>query len=159
LQGSLPIPILIDFTERIGLQFGCGLANFDLDNIRKQYHIVVISMPNTPITANIEQLNAEYNFVGEDGQILPEFYRNDFIDNYVARANSVLNFLLKQAWVNSEKVVIAGHSQGAKVATLLTKENPVISHVGLFGFNAFGRIDQQIRTIRKEVQKGTLNWE
>ena len=49
-QGSLPYPLF--FQGEIGSEpyfFGGGLSNFDLKTIQKNYHVVVLSMPKTPL--------------------------------------------------------------------------------------------------------------
>src|SRR5690554_4235613 len=89
-QGSLPVPLFVDFgNNRIApLQFG----NFDLENMKKHYHVVVISMPKTPIVPKIEELSEEYFFIGNSGRRNPtdEFSLADYLENYVRRANTVI---------------------------------------------------------------------
>ena len=48
-QGSLPIPLIFEYPdEKLGL-YGGGISNFDFEELKKTFHIIVISMPNTPI--------------------------------------------------------------------------------------------------------------
>lgn len=158
-QGSQPVPLFIDFPEQ-GVQ-PIPLNNFDVDELRKHYHVVVLSMPKTPVSARLDQLNSSLNYVqnpNEPYSYLPAFTAADYLENYVFRANQVLRHLRKQAWVDSKQLVVAGHSQGSHVALGIAKSNKQITHLGLFGFNPLGRIDQYLRMARKQVEAGNITW-
>ena len=62
-QGSLPMPLFATFKDYGTILLGGGIDNFDLENIRKHYHLVVISMPKTPLIAPEAQLNDNFYFV------------------------------------------------------------------------------------------------
>ena len=159
-QGSLPIPIFCEI-KNYGYYFiGGGVSNFDYKEITKAFHLVIISMPKTPILAKKENLNKSYEYVLNievPHQYLEEYIEANFLENYVNRANTVLNFLKDQSWVNNDKLVVAGHSQGTKIATKLATQNN-ITHLGLFSANPFGRIDQYIREARLDAQLGKISW-
>lgn len=161
-QGSLPVPLFCE-TENYGYYFfGGGISNFDYKDIVKDYHLVVISMPKTPVLARKENLNANYEYIPnpkEPKQFLKEYIEANFLENYVDRASEVLAFLKKQSWVSSESLVVAGHSQGTKIATKLAVGHNGVSHLGLFSANPFGRIDQYIREARLDAQLGKISWE
>jgi pimeloyl-ACP methyl ester carboxylesterase len=61
--------------------------------------------------------------------------------------------------VSNTKLVVAGHSQGAKVALAIALKNKNVTHLGLFGANPLGRIDQYIREARKEAEAKKISWE
>ncbi len=44
-QGSLPYPLFVNSKDEGIWIMGGGITNFDLDKIKKHYHLVVISMP------------------------------------------------------------------------------------------------------------------
>ncbi|MEM8892747.1 MAG: hypothetical protein AAGD28_32500, partial [Bacteroidota bacterium] len=159
---SLPIPLFIRLEDqRLFMQAG-GITNFDLEAIREQYHLVVISMPHTPVIADQQQLGQNFAY-GPDpakpGYLSREFREADYLENYVLRAQKVMDFLYQQDWVDTSSFVLAGHSQGSKVAASLAKVDKRVSHLGLFAPNPFGRIDQFIREARLEVEKGNKDWE
>ncbi|WP_196885497.1 hypothetical protein [Aureivirga sp. CE67] len=161
LQGSLPRPLFINFKDYGNWFFGGGISNFDLEKIQKEYHLVIISMPKTPVLVEEENLNNQYSYVPnpENKNKLSEAYlKNDYLENYVNRANSVLKFLEKQDWVDSSKLVVVGHSQGTKVGTKLALKNNKITHLGLLSPNPFGREDQFIREYRKQAENGEISW-
>lgn len=159
-QGSQPIPLFFDFKEE-GV-FPSTLNNFDVDELNKLYHVAVISMPKTPLIVGKDYLNNQYNYITDTSKQYSyslDYLKADYFENYVNRANKVLNFLSKQKWIDSKKIVVAGHSQGARVAVGIAASNKNISSLGLFGYNPNGRIDQSIRQIRKNAEARIISWE
>lgn len=161
-QGSLPMPLFVKFNQYGTQMVGGGMSNFKLSEIRKHYHVVVISMPKTPLVAPESSLNEQYCYVPDTSrkQVFSRAYvESDFLQNYVDRADRVLRYLYKQPWVQHGKLVVAGHSQGTKVATKLALRNQHITHLGLFAANPFGRVDQFVRQARLDAQLGKIDWE
>jgi pimeloyl-ACP methyl ester carboxylesterase len=161
-QGSLPLPLFVKPEKEKMWMFGGGITNFDINEIKKNYHLIVISMPKTPVIVEEKNLNKSYCYIpdpSEPEKFSEEYIKADYLKNYANRANEVLKFLRKQKWVNNSKLIVAGHSQGSKVATLITLNNKNITHLGLFGSNPFGRIDQQIREERKKAESKQITWE
>src|SRR5690554_2375533 len=159
-QGSQPVPLFFDFKEH-GV-YPSSLSNFDINELNKYYHVVVISMPKTPIMVGNDHLNKQYNYVTDTSNQYSyslEYLKADYSENYINRANKVLKFLSKQKWINSDKIVVAGHSQGARVAVGIASSNKQVTELGLFGYNPNGRIDQAIRQIRKNAESGKISWE
>ncbi|MBL1279524.1 MAG: hypothetical protein COA33_004600 [Fluviicola sp.] len=159
-QGSQPVPLIIDFEDGSSFLFG-GVSNFDVEKIKEDYHLVAISMPETPLRAKKSELNQSYAYITnpDDKNSYKESYlKADYLENYVNRATIVLSYLQKKSWVSKEQLVIAGHSQGSKVAVKLASENKNVTHLGLFGFNAFGRIEQMLRQERKYAETGVKTW-
>ena len=161
-QGSLPMPLFIKPEKEDMWMFGGGITNFDINEIKKHYHLIVISMPKTPIIVNEKNLNKSYCYIpnsNEPDEFDKEYIKSDYLENYEKRANEVLKFLKKQKWVDNSKLIVAGHSQGSKVATAVALKNKNVTHLGLFGANPFGRIDQRIREYRKNVEENKMTWE
>lgn len=159
-QGSNPVPLFIDFSEE-GI-FPVTLNNFDVDEMKKQYHVVVISMPKTPLIVGLDHLNESYNYVLDTAQAhsySPDYLLADYAENYINRANKVIKFLMKQDWVSSDKIVVAGHSQGARITVGIAASNKNVVQIGLFGYNPNGRIDGSIRQARKKAEAGQISWE
>ena len=119
-------------------------------------------MPKTPLIVEKNQLNSGFNYVtdtSDEYSYSTEFLNTNHLENYVNRATSVLKFLKKQKWIESNKIVIAGHSQGASIATKIALRNKIVTELGLFGADPFGRIDQMIRTARLNAHLGKITWE
>ena len=161
-QGSLPYPIYVNSKEEGLWIIGGGITNFDVANIVKNYYLVIISMPKTPLIADEKDINESYWYYGNsknENQPTLEFQKADYLENYVNRAQKVLKFLNKQKWVDRSKLIVAGSSQGSKVATKIAITNKNVSKLGLFSANPFGRIDQNIREYRKEAEQKQISWE
>ncbi len=159
-QGSQPVPLFLDLKKQ-GI-YPVALSNFNVDEMKKHYHIAVISMPKTPIIVGPDNLNKSYCYITdttEEHSYSTEYLLADYMENYVRRANIVLKYLLKQDWVDSKELIVAGHSQGARVAVCIAASNKKVSKLGLFGYNPHGRIDQQIRQARKDAEKNKITWE
>jgi hypothetical protein len=161
-QGSLPIPLFVHTSLNGVFMIGGGVTNFDVEAIKEHYHLVIISMPKTPLIADEKNLNASYAFIPDSTrpqQPSVAFQRADYLENYVQRAEKVIKFLWRQDWVDHSRLVVAGHSQGSKVAPGIALANKHVTHVGLFGANPFGRIDQMVRQERKEAEQKKITWD
>lgn len=159
-QGSQPIPLFIDFGEH---RFApVTLNNFDVEEMKQKFHVVVISMPKTPIVVTPEHLNRSYNYVQDtsiEHSYSPEYLKADYLENYINRANRVIKYLRKQQWVDKGNLVVAGHSQGARVAVGIAHSNKHVTRLGLFGYNPMRRIDQLVWSYRKQAQQGEITWQ
>ena len=161
-QGSMPIPLVFEVKKGFLWVFGGGISNFDVNEIKKTHHVVVISMPNTPLVANISALDQNYAFIGENGEkntYLNSFLLNDHMGNYLDRVDKVLDFLYGQSWVISNDLLVAGHSQGAKIALKIAATRKDVSAVALFALNPMARVDEMIRRIRLDAEKGKVDWD
>ncbi|MDP2160175.1 MAG: hypothetical protein Q8K02_06815 [Flavobacterium sp.] len=161
-QGSLPLPLFVQTANENIWMIGGGITNFDIEKIKRNYHLIVISMPNTPVIVNEKNLNESYCYVpnpNEPNKFDLNYIKSDYLENYEKRVSTVLKFLRKQKWVDNSKLIVAGHSQGSKVATLISLNNKKVTHLGLFSANPFGRIDQNIRYYRKQAEKNQISWE
>jgi hypothetical protein len=159
-QGSQPVPLFFDFKEH-GI-YPSSLSNFDINELNKYYHVAVISMPKTPIMVDWDHLNRQYCYITDttnQHSYSLEYLKADYSENYIDRANKVLKFLSKKKWIKSDKIVVAGHSQGARVAVGIAASNKRVTELGLFGYNPNGRIDQAVRQIRKNAESGNITWE
>ncbi|OOV18836.1 alpha/beta hydrolase fold domain-containing protein [Flavobacterium sp. LM4] len=160
-QGSLPIPLFVKPEKEPMWMIGGGITNFDIEEIKRNYHLVVISMPKTPVIVEEKNLSESYCYIPNPKtpeEFDKEYMKSDYLEMYQTRANTVLKYLRKQKWVDNSKLIVAGHSQGSKVATAISISNKNVTHLGLFGANPFGRIDQLIRNYRKEAEAKKITW-
>ena len=160
-QGSQPIPLFVKPENEPIWMIGGGITNFDIEEIKQNYHLVVISMPKTPLIVKEENLNEGYCYIPnpeKPNEFDKEYVQSDYLENYQRRANLVLKYLRKQKWADNSKLVVAGHSQGSKVASAITISNKRVTHLGLFSPNSFGRIDQLVRNYRKEAETKKITW-
>ena len=161
-QGSLPVPLFIRIDQKNVFAYCGGLSNFDLKSLNKKFHVVVISMPKTPLSVHKDQLDPSFSYVtavSQRNSFSAAYLEADFLENYVLRASAVLKYLKKQKWVSPSDLLVAGHSQGARVALHVAAANKHVTALGLFGFNPMGRIDQMIRQARKDAESGKISWQ
>ena len=154
LQGSLPSPLIIDLDS-----FKHINIPFDFKNLIIDYHLVIISMPKTPLIIAKEYLNKSYSFItnqSDEYSFFDEYLKNNYLDNYVNRTNAVIKDLRLKKWVNKDEIHLIGHSQGAKIATVVASENQQVKSVSLLGFNAFGRYETKLRRERIKLKSNLI---
>jgi len=148
-QGSMPIPLIIIDSKGSFVPF----ANC-YNKLSDRYNIIVVSMPHTPAWAKSDHLNKNYEYITDtiDKHSYNQLYlRDNYLEKYVERANYVIRYLQKQAWVDKSRLVVVGHSQGSYIAAKLAIENKSIKALGYFGGNPDGRFTQYIRAKRRAV--------
>lgn len=157
-QGSLPMPLIGEFEK--GNFSIMATSNFDYKTLSAKYHIIIISMPNTPIVANKNQLNHQYGYVPDTSKPYhydTEYWKNNYLEKYVERANAVLDFLRKQTWVNKNKIIVFGHSQGSHIALHVAKQNQDIYALGYFSGNVLGRFASTVLEARNDAKSGKIS--
>ncbi|MFK7820120.1 MAG: alpha/beta hydrolase family protein [Planctomycetaceae bacterium] len=103
---------------------------FDARIFLDQYHLVCIGKPGLPLLAAKTDLNRRGEFVDPvTGRLPNKYVKNNYLPYYVARNSKVVEFLLAQDWVDSEKIVVAGHSQGSDIAANMADKVPGITHL------------------------------
>lgn len=159
-QGSQPYPLYVKQNEQYTF-LGGGLDNFNLLKIKDQFHIVVISPPTVPLIVDRDRVSNSYQFVPDltdPNTPSIEYQKADYLENYVNRANVVMNFLENQSWVDSTFLVVAGHSQGTRVASkFAVLRQPDI--IGLFSPNPLSRLTEMIRTPFFKAKRGDISWD
>ncbi|WP_313533151.1 hypothetical protein [Sphingobacterium athyrii] len=161
-QGSQPVPLYFNFKKNGLWMDAGGITNFDYQEIKEYYHIVVISMPKTPLIVEESELDNQYSYIGASSDHKTPsiaFQKADYLENYVSRALVVLKFLRKQKWADNSKLIVAGHSQGSKVASYIANKDKHVSKLGLFSANPYGRVDELVRNYRKQAERKEISWE
>ncbi|WP_370089764.1 hypothetical protein [Ekhidna sp.] len=146
LQGSLGRPLVLSEDET----FKLVALPFRNDSILKDYHIVLVSKPFIPAIANQSQLDDNYVFRDSEGNIPKKFLQSDFIEYYTDQINTAIGQLLKEDWVSSTTLVVAGHSQGSHIAVDVAASNKSVSHLIFSGGNPYGRILNTIGSVRAD---------
>ena len=149
LQGSHPTPLIIDWGEFKSIP---SISNFDYGNLSLKYNIIVISKPNTPVMAPKNQLDNQYSYISKEDTTngVSKYLQNDVMKNYVSRANAVINYLVKQKWVDASNIFVIGHSEGANIAIKLAK-NKYVKAIGYLSGNPDGSISKYIKETRIET--------
>jgi dienelactone hydrolase len=153
-QGSLPQP-LIKYDERGAF----GIFTFNPDSLAVDYHLAIISKPNVPVIAHIKSLGPNYTYNDSSGKFPRTYIDRNYLDYYVARNIQVIQFLQKQKWISSERLVVAGHSEGSTIAAKLASVLPKVTHLIYSGGNPLGRILTIIEQSRAVETSSTMDAE
>lgn len=156
-QGSLPIPLVIKFANNDFLI--PSINNFDYKKITSKYNIVIISMPGVPLIVDREKLNNQFAYITDknnEHSYPMRYIENDYFEKYVERGTEVVDFLTKQSWVDKNRLIIVGHSQGARIAAGIAVHNPNVKVIGFLSGDPLGRITQYIRKVRWMERTGKL---
>ena len=159
-QGSLPIPLIIKTDYEM---FVPSINNFNYWDLTDKYNIVVISTPNTPAIPPKHLINNRLQYtpyLDRKNEFDSLYLKNDYLSNYVKRAEIVLHFLNQQKWVKKDEISVIGHSQGSYVALEIAEKNPQIKALGYFAGNPAGRFTSYIRRARRmHLEKKTTSVE
>ncbi len=154
-QGSLPYSL---FYQEDSIHTWQQAIPFDYQKYLRDYNFVVISKPGIPVFSKTADKN--FFYIDPKTKKVPQKYWVDnYLDYYVNSADDVINYLVKQKWVDKSKVVIAGVSQGSKVVSKLGAINKNITHVIYLAGNPLGRFDQNIRQNRRDALLGKITSE
>ena len=144
-QGSLPIPLII--TD--------GTVNypsfpFDAKALSEKYHLAIISKPSIPLITDINELQNDFSYLEKETHLPPVKYtENNHFDYYVKRNITVIEYLVKQKYIDKQKLIVAGHSQGARIALEMALNTKRITHLIYASGNPCGQIMSMISQTRQ----------
>jgi hypothetical protein len=164
LQGSRPTPLIINFKNKNGARekFIAPLSNFDYKKIAQKFHIILISIPHTPVEVDASKLNKDYCVItdsNDQNSYHKNYLEDNYAENYTLRTKAVINYLYQQKWVDNERIILFGHSRGSAIAVGAALNNSKVFCVGYSCGNPLGRIDQLVREQRKLSKDGKITAE
>jgi len=138
VQGSLPQPLL-KYDKKGNLY---SVFPFNVNPVIEEYHFIMIGKPGVPLSAKIEDLEKPMSIYKnpKTGDYPRTYCKNNHLDYYVKRNKAVLKFLSKKDWIDKEKIVVAGHSEGVLIALKMTIDKAKITHLVLLNAGLEGRI-------------------
>ena len=149
-QGSLPYAL---FYKEDSIHTWQQSLPFDYKKCAKDFYFIVISKPGIPIFSYTA--DNDYFYIDPITKKTPrKYFDNDNLDYRVASTNDVINYLLKQKWVDKTEIVLAGHSEGSKVVAKVCARNKNVTNAILLAANPFSRFDQGIRQTQRDVLLG-----
>lgn len=149
-QGSLPVPGIVYDEAGASSPFP-----FSSDLISQKFHLVYISKPGIPPIAKASELRPDYTFTDSTGNFPTYYLQRNYLDYYVNRNTEIIKQLQKMEWVSTDKLVVAGHSEGATIAAKLALENKSVTHLIFASGNPMGRIMSMIGRSRKHENDST----
>ncbi|MGA0560685.1 hypothetical protein ACO2Q8_28730 [Larkinella sp. VNQ87] len=158
-QGSLPMPFIHFVDGKYYLT-----APFHFRDYRDEYHFVVIQKPGVRLVADSTFLNAYPQAIQQPNPpeefVSKTYLANNHLDRYTAQCRQVLDYLVKQPWIDSQKVVFCGGSEGFTVgANLLANYPAPVTHAILFSGRTGRRFEHLIWQTRQQIDQGLLTSE
>lgn len=148
LQGSMPRPLF--FYDESGNQYE-NTFPFQTTLYTKDYHIAIINKPGVPSVAKLEELATPYyNYIDQETGYFPRKYcQNNHLDYYVNRNKAVIDFLTTKDWIDANKIVLVGHSEGVDIGFKMAIGKVKMSHLVLLNGDLTGRIMSEVALRRK----------
>jgi predicted esterase len=144
LDGSGAFPLFIKSENGLGTTIA-----FDYKKISNKYRILLIGKPGVPFIDSISS---------DSEQEHPDYYKQNLsLDWRVNSADSIINKLVEDKFIDSRKIVLMGFSEGAQVGPRLAKVNKHISHLLLFGGNGLNQFFDPIINARMKANKGLIS--
>lgn len=144
VQGSLPKPLFLFDDKDVYEVFP-----FNPNILTENYHLAIIGKPYIPLSADIKKLGQNFSYIEDSTGKFPKAYSDrNLPDYYVNRNIEILEFLLKQDWVDNSKLIVAGHSEGSNIATRIASKFKKVTHLIFAAGNPYGRIVTMIQQNR-----------
>lgn len=82
---------------------------------------------------------------------------NNYRERYVDQCDKVIDYLIKQQWIDSKRVVYCGGSEGFTVgADLVANRNKHITHTILSSGKQGRRFEAMIHQMREQIERGEI---
>jgi len=153
-QGSLPSPLFLFLEDNFYFTSPIRYDQFEND-----FRFVVISKPGIPIVADSTNLTEQNTYINDHGEIPKSYTDRHYLNYYVNTLDTVINHLLSNSVIDYDKVVVMGHSEGARIVVKTATMNENITHVVYLSGNPLGRIDESVRRERESVLIGAKSEE
>ena len=155
-QGSQPTPFIVQDSGKYYVS-----APFHFRDYKEEYHFVIIQKPGVRLMADVSFFNEYQQAISRANPpkkfVSDKYVANNYRERYVAQCNQVINYLAKQPWIDTRKVVYCGGSEGFTVgADLVANHNRYVTHTILFSGHAGRRFETNIYGIREQVDRGEM---
>ncbi|QMW05212.1 alpha/beta hydrolase family protein [Spirosoma foliorum] len=158
-QGSLPIPLFTinPKTHKPALT-ELPITCYDHE---ADYYSIMIAKPGVPLVVEDAYLDTLFTTRSRPKPTMytSTYFSHNYLDYYVHQTNAVFDFLLKQPWVDTKRVVLAGGSEGYHVAIKTAYTNPRVTHLIVSSGGLEGRHQSIIRAERMKGYTGEYTQE
>jgi pimeloyl-ACP methyl ester carboxylesterase len=157
-SGSMPSPQLLKMPD--GKFIPIGLP-FNFYQHLAEFNFLLLSKPGVPLAAEQKDLDPQFNYLDPHTSNFPDAFlaRNNASYYQAAWTAAIDNFLSRELVIKPGKIVLMGHSQGARVATKLAKYSTVATHLVYLSADPMGRYWEIIRreTDRPEMEASDID--
>ncbi|MEO0895326.1 MAG: hypothetical protein AAFY71_02825 [Bacteroidota bacterium] len=123
-QGSKASPLIIHNGEQ-----RVYYATMEEGFVEDSFHLVIVNKPGIPLVAHKDSLVGREYFIDKKTYQYPKAYlKHNHLDYYVNRNLFVLKQLIQEEWVDTSKLVVAGHSQGSSVGLYMCDKSSLATH-------------------------------
>ncbi|MVM35181.1 hypothetical protein GO755_34475 [Spirosoma sp. HMF4905] len=121
----------------------------------------MIAKPGVPLVVDDAYLDTLFNTrTNPKPAMYPEKYQHhNYLDYYVRQTNAVFDFVLKQPWADTKRVVLAGGSEGYHVAIKTAYTNRRVTHLIVSSGGLEGRHQSIMRIERMKGYTGEYTQE
>lgn len=121
-----------------------------VDSMCNDYHIILISKPNTPFVDSIQIAPS-----GRKQYPIKEGYSKKYsLDWRANSADKVINDALKKLNIDTSTIIVWGHSEGSQVAPAVALKNKKVTHVISMMGNSLNHLYDFILNERVSALKG-----
>ena len=154
IQGSLARPVLKYNGNKHFPPFP-----FSANILEVEYHIIVINKPGIPFISDMEDLDKNKEFIDKSTGLPPaEYLEKNNLNYYVERNNKVIEYLIRQDWVDISKIVVAGHSEGSTIAVKLAEANQNVAQLIYSGGTPYYSRIASIISQDRAAEPDSTNW-
>jgi len=154
VQGSTAVPLIVYDGER-----QVSYVSLTEGFAEKDYHLVMVNKPGLPLMSHIDKLTKGKYKDPKTKEYPKKYLQNNNLEYYVKRNNEIINFLIKQNWVDRSKIVVVGHSEGSTIAAHMADKIEGITHLIYSGGTPYyPRILAMIQQDRKSELKKDDGW-
>lgn len=155
-QGSQPMPFIRLDDGRYYLT-----TPFYFRDYKTEYHFVMIQKPGVRLVADTAFMDTFFQLLNQpdppETVVSANYRENNHLDHYTAQCDQVIQYLVKQPWIDPRKVVFCGGSEGFTVgANLVANFNRSVTHTILFSGRTGRRFETVIRQVRKQIEQGEI---
>ena len=143
LSGVLSMPISDKKVPLVIIVPAAGPSDADGNFVSKPYKDIAVGLATDGFAVfryNKRSLNYGFNFSQNKMNGVPFTPREDLLDDLQA----AINLLKKNPNVDSTKIYLLGHGEGAYFAPFVAKENPLIKGIIMMGANANHPLEMMI---------------
>ena len=146
LQGSTNFPL---YWLNPNGRYSSGIT-LNVDSLSNDYHIILISKPNTPLVDSITIAPS-----GRKQYPMKEGYSEKYsLDWRANSADKVINDALKKLKIDASIIIVWGHSEGSQVAPAVALKNKKVTHVISMMGNSLNHLYDFILNERVSALKG-----
>lgn len=153
IMGSMPSPPLVIDAK------GDTVSSlpFDYTQYTDRFQVVVVSKQCIPLVVSYKKLDKRNVFVDPETKFIPEcFLQGNAASDEVDRHLAVIRALQGKSSVQPNKILVVGHSAGARIATQVAAASTAVSHLAYLSSEPRGRYYEIMQRAATQSTSDTL---